>query len=360
MVLLSTWLLWLPFLLRRNLWLGLNIPDANMLYLYRHYDGPLYIIVAKTLYQFLPNNFITQNLPLPANYFAAHLPLYPLLIRVFSFLGYLKSMLLVNVAATVLLTLFFFFFLKHFQLTKKPFLLSCVFLFLPRFLVLRAVGAPESLFLLFIFLSLYFFEKENFYLAGLWGALATATKLPGILLFPAFLLVFLERFILTKKINWHWWGIILILVGLGGVFGFYYFQYHDFLAYFHTGYVVPMPYPFAAFNHLERWVGTAWLEDIIFYFCLYLLTVINLSNCRYRSFYYFALIFFTATIFIQHRDIARYSLPLWPLACVAFEKQLTTKKFLLAFGLLLPAIYFYAWNFATYNVMPISDWKVYF
>jgi len=93
---------------------------------------------------------------------------------------------------------------------------------------------------------------------------------------------------------------------------------------------------------------------------MYILTVIFLKDIKYRSFFYFSLIFFTATIFIQHRDIGRYSLPLWPMAVIAFERFFTSKKFLVALVLLLPAIYLYAWNFSLQNMMPVSDWTSFF
>jgi len=59
---------------------------------------------------------------------------------------------------------------------------------------------------------------------------------------------------------------------------------------------------------------------------------------------------------VQHRDISRYSLPLWPLACIAFENFLTSKKFLTVAAILLLGIFFYAWNFLIYNIMPINEW----
>jgi hypothetical protein len=71
------------------------------------------------------------------------------------------------------------------------------------------------------------------------------------------------------------------------------------------------------------------------------------------------LVFFIAIIFVQHRDIPRYSLPLWPMALVAFERFFTDKRFLLVFFFLLPAIYLFAWDFIIYNVMPISNWAAY-
>lgn len=329
-----------------------------MQYIYRNFDGPLYIIVAKTLYNPLAIEKIGLEVPLSPKYFAAHLPLYPVLIRaVGGILGYLKAMIFVNLAATVVLSLFFFFFLKKFKLSEKPALLVIIFLFLPKFLVVRSIGAPESLFLLFILASIYFFESENYLLAGLVGGLAAMTKTPGILLFVGYSLVFFEKWLKTKKINWRWLGIMLIPLGLFGVFGLYYKQFGDFFGYFHSGGVVPMPYIFSVFNNQAKWVSTAWLEEIIFYFFLYGLTVYSLKDNKHRSFYYFSLVFYLAILFVQHRDIPRYSLPLWPMALISYEKFFTSKKFLIIFLILLPALYLYGWNFLLYNVMPISNWK---
>ena len=97
--------------------------------------------------------------------------------------------------------------------------------------------------------------------------------------------------------------------------------------------------------------------DVLFYFFMYGLAIINLKDSKYRSFFYFGLIFFIATIFVQHRDISRYSLIIWPLALIAFEKFFTSKKFLIIFVIMLFAIYLYGWNFLNYNVMPIADWR---
>jgi hypothetical protein len=154
-------------------------------------------------------------------------------------------------------------------------------------------------------------------------------------------------------------GIFLIPLGLLTVFELYALQYGDFFAYFNTGGFVPMPYPFSVFNFRAKWVGTAWIEEMVFYFFLYGLTVYNLKNSKYRSFFYFSLIFYVAILFVQHKDIPRYSLPLWPMALISFEKFFTSKKFLIAFLFLLPAIYLFAWNFIVYNIIPISNWQPY-
>ena len=364
-VLISSLVLWSPFILKTTNLLGIKINEPGFLTIYKHYDGPLYVVPAKTFYNPKAIKNLHLEMTSPTKYFAAHLPLYPALIRLMSLINptgnlrYLKSMVLVNVLATIGLVLFFYYLLKKFKLTKNPLVLASVLLFLPRFLVVRSVGAPESFFILMILVSLFFFEKDKFWLAGLFGGLATMTKTPGLLLFGAYGLVFIERLLKDKKINWNWLGILLIPVGLLGVFGIYAVQYKDFLAYFHSGDNIHLVFPYSVFNFQKTWVGTAWLEEIIFYYFMYGLSVIYLKDSKYRSFFYFGLVFFTATLFVQHRDISRYSLPLWPLALIAFEKFFTSKRFLLILIILLPAVFLYAWNLLLYNVMPISDWAAF-
>ncbi|MFZ2206566.1 MAG: hypothetical protein WA061_05055 [Microgenomates group bacterium] len=351
----STLVAWFPFLLK-----------GEMSTIYKHFDGPLYIIAAKTGYNPAAINLLDRDAVLPHNplYFAAHLPGYPFFIWLGSFaFGFLKSMLSVTIISTILLAWLFYYIVRRFQLSKQPLLLTSVFLFLPRFLVVRSVGSPEPLFILFILGSLFFFEKKNYLFAGILGGLATMTKTPGILLFPAYILAIGEGFVIPAKagiqskiFNFKLLYLLLIPFGLLMVFGIYAVQYKDFFAYFHSGDNVHLLYPYSVFTSSAAWVGTAWLEDVIFYFALYASTVVSLWNSKYRSFFYFALVFFSATIFVQHRDISRYSLPLWPLAVIAFEHVLTSKKALLVFCILLLGIYMYAWNFLGTNTMPITEW----
>lgn len=358
-VFVSSAILWLPFLLKLNSWFGLSFSSFD--YIYKNYDGLFYIVVGKSLY----NPTIISHLHLDdvslshfPKYFAAHMPLYPLFIRLGAVvIGYLKSMLFTNLLFSALLAMFFYYFIKTLGLSKKPLLLTIVFLMLPRFLLVRSIGAPESLFMLLVLLSLFFFEKKKMLLAGLFGGLATVTKTPGILLFIAYGLVLSESFIKIKKTDFRWLALFLIPLFLLAVFVFQYFQYGDILAYFHSGNNIHLVAPFSVFDFKKTWVGTAWLEDVIFYFFLYLFTVFSLKNVKQRSILYFGLIFFIALTFIQHRDISRYSLPLWPLACIAFEKFFTSRKFIIVFLILLPAIYLYGWNFLLYNVMPVGQWK---
>lgn len=359
-VLTSTLLLYIPIITNITGILGFDIAETSLLTIYQNYDGLLYIVPAKTWYVPQAIQGLRLEVGLPNEYYAAHLPLYPFFIAIFAMgLGFLKSMLFTTILFSVLLAVFFYHFLRKLEITANPLLLTIVFLFLPRFLVVRSVGAPETLFMLLIILSVFFFEKKNMLLAGVFGGLAVATKTPGILLFGAYGLVFLERIIRHKKFQFNWLFTLLIPAGLLGVFALYGQQYGNFFAYFNTGGVVPMPYPFSAFNFQAKWVESGWLEDIILYFFLYLFAIFQLKDSKYRSFFYFSLVFFLGAIFVQHRDLSRYMLPLWPFAVIAFEKTFTSKKFIIVMLLLLPAIYLYAVNFMLFNVMPISDWQAF-
>jgi Gpi18-like mannosyltransferase len=382
----STLILWLPFILSKNF-------DTVL----RHWDGPLYIIPAKTLYD-INNPLIQENiLGLGDKYFAAHLPGYPLTLKVLApFVGYPRATVVATLLASILLFSAFYYVVKKLHLSSKPLFLTLVFMFLtPRFFVVRSVGSPEPLFMLAIILSVYFFTTKKFFFAGLLGALAVITKTPGVLLFCAYFLFLIVEHLRYKKIPAGSLWILLIPAGLLGVFTLYYYQYGDFYAYFHSGDNLHLAFPpYQTFNAAHHWIGTAWLEDILYVYLLYGYTTIELvrrlalhiyrSKNPIASFFHrikeqwsimigldgytseqerffavaacFAMIFYVAIISVMHRDISRYSLPLLPFALITFEKFFTSKRFQLLLIILLPAIYMYAWNFMGENVMPNINW----
>lgn len=358
--LLSTFILWLPFILKFDSINGIKIPTPNFQTILKHWDGPLYIIPAKTLYNIDDSILKKAPLGLSEKYFSAHFPLYPLTIRLLSpVFGYPHAMIVSTLIASMILFCFFYYFLKKLQLTDRPLFLTLVFMFImPRFLVIRSVGSPEPLFILLLLLSVFAFIKKSYLWAGLAGGLATMTKSPGILIFVGYVLCVLEEFFRDKKFNIKSLWLLLIPSGLLAVFLLYGQQYKDFFAYFHSGDNIHLIFPpFSVFNYQATWIGTAWLEEILFYFFFYLLTIFSIRNSPHvKKLFYFVLIFFIAVISVQHRDISRYSLPLLPFALIVFEKFFTSKKFLICLLLLLPAIYLYSWNFLIYNTAPIGDW----
>ncbi|MFZ5366011.1 MAG: hypothetical protein ACOZBZ_01840 [Patescibacteria group bacterium] len=382
----STLLVWFPF----SLGLG-----KGMLSVFANYDGPNYIIVAKTLYNktLIGTSF---SLPLPLEYYPAHLPGYPLLIKFFNlFLPGTWAMLSVTLFTTILAVSMFYLFVKKFNLSTpaSSFFLSLLFLFLPaRWLVVRSIGSPEPLFIFAILASFYFFKsafekKESnlflkyksvtldFFLAGLFGAIAQITKTPGILLFVAYLIYLGYHYLnhrptdtksrysvcLCHKITWfNLLPLFLIPLSILPVFWFYKIQTGDFLAYFHSGDNFHLVFPpLQSFVTGRNWLGDFWLEDMIFIYLFGALTVVLLFKQKLYDLATFALVFFTATLFVAHRDLSRYSLPLAPFYLLAFSPFLEKKEFKIAFFFILIPIYLYAINFILHNTAPVADWTPY-
>ncbi|MFH1561549.1 MAG: hypothetical protein ABID04_03155 [Patescibacteria group bacterium] len=350
LVLVSSFLVWLPFLGQQNL----ETVFAN-------YDGPNYLVVAKCWYQ---KDCIGQNfsLPLPLEYYPAHFPGYPALIAVFDqFLPGWWAMLLANILATGLMATGLMVLLKSLKI-KNAFFLACLVLFLPaRNLIVHTVGAPESLFIATCLGSIYYFRKEQYLLSGLALALAQVTKTPAILLFLAFGLSILLKDKLDFKSWLKKWPLLLGPLAILPVFAFFYYQTGDFWAYFHSGDNFHLFFPpFQSFISSRSWLGDFWLEDIIYVYLIGGIAVVTLLK-KYRNdvIALFPAIFYITTLLVAHRDISRYSAPLYPFWIIAFAPYLAKKEFKLVFLILLPAIYLYAINFISYNLAPIADWTPY-
>lgn len=366
----STVILWLPFVLRMDSIWGIKLNQGGMATVVANYDGPYYIVAAKTFYspELIEKKF---SFPLSPVYYSAHYPLFPLLIRglatALPFVSYPYAMMSVTVITSILAAWVFYLLLEQLEI-KDRLWLSVLFLVLPaRFLVTRSVGSPEPLFICLILASIYFFEKKNFWLAGLFGAFAQLTKPPAILLFIAYIfatgipywteLARTNAGAWLKKLPWKTYPILLIPTALVGLWFFYAHTYGSFLAYFHSGDNIHLQFPpFQIFNPGQTWVGTFWLEEIIWIYLFGALAVLHLIKQRLAAAASFAGVFFLSLLFVSHRDLARYSLPLVPFVFIAFAPLLSSKEFRWVTALLIIPIYLFAIAFITNNVTPIPDW----
>lgn len=372
----STALIWLPFFLRLTSFWKISLPAEGMATIMKNFDGLYYVVIAKSFY----NPEIIKNLvsfDLSAIYYAAHFPLYPLLIKIGGLVvNYTWSMLSISVIASLLSAVVFYLFLKEFKLSKDPLWLTIIYLLFPaRWLIVRSVGSPEPLFLLFLLLSFYYFKKKNWWLAGGFGALTQLTKPPGILLFLAYAIYLfwqesketwftrLAQVFRLSRSNWlaqltkKVYPLLLIPLALLGVSLYYLYIYGDFFAYFHSGDNIHLFWPpLQVFNAAAAWVGTYWLEEVIYIYLLGILGVIFLFKQKRYDLGIFAAVFFYTTLFISHRDISRYSLPMMPFILIAFDKFLVRKEFKIAFAVILLPIYLYTINFIAGNTLGIADW----
>ncbi|MFH1536136.1 MAG: hypothetical protein ABIC96_03665 [Patescibacteria group bacterium] len=361
--LIITTVIWLPHVLALpNLW-GLNFQEGFNT-IYRNFDGLEYVIIAKTFYNPQAISLLPQSLP--PSYFASHFPGYSIFIAALApLLGYLKSMLLVSLISTILASWAFYFLIKDFKLSTHPLFLSSIFLILPaRWLIVHSVGSSEPLFIFFIISTVYFFMKfekskkfSSIALAGTFGLLAQITRPPGILLFLAllFYLFWVYKFSIIR-VFYKYLPLLLIPLGLLGVFYLYGQTYGDFWAYFHSGDNIHLTFPpFQVFNINQFWVGDIWLEDIIYIFTLGFLGGVILLKQKLYPLAFIILTYLAVSILVAHRDLSRYILPVVPFILIAFEKVLTSREFKIILPIILLAIYLYAQNFILQNTAPIPN-----
>lgn len=348
---------------------NIPLPTEGMETIVANYDGPLYLAVAKTLYD---NNAIKTNFqfPLPVEYYAAHFPLFPFLIRLTAQLvkSYPYAMLVVTVFSSFLALLFFNRLMKNYVSELDALWLTFVFSIFPaRWLIVRSVGSPEPLFIASIIASIYYWDKRKFWLAGIWGAVATFTKSPGILLFFAYAgatffprlksLALMKFGNWVKSLNLRKYPVILIPLALMGVFYIYNIQFHNFWAYFNSGDNIHLLFPpFQIFNYSAPWVGTFWLEEVIFVYFFGAIGLMQLIKEKHTTIAWFVGIFFTSILFVSHRDLMRYALPIAPFLFVPFAKYLSTKEFKIAFLVLIIPIFLFSLAFIANNAMPVSNW----
>lgn len=366
--LIPTVLVWLPFFTRTELFWKIPLPGKGMETIVSNYDGPLYITVAKTLYNksLIESNF---QFPLPSEYYAAHFPLFPLLIRFFgNFTNYPYAMLIVTLLSSIAAIFFFEKLISQFVSKKDAIFLTVLFSVFPaRWLVVRSVGSADPLFVAAIIASIYYFRSKKYLFAGVAGLIAQITKSPGILLFISyalfiFITVLKDKVMLNsktlKKINpGKIFPVFFIPLGLLAVFVFYHFSQGDFWAYFKSGDNIHLFFPpFQIFNYSSSWVGTFWLEEVIFIYLISAIGVYRLFAGKEYEIATFSAVFFIISLFITHRDLMRYLLPLIPFLFVAYRDILIKKEFKIAVIIILIPIYLFSLAFISQNVMPISNW----
>lgn len=367
--LIPTVLIWLPFYLRLKTFWTIPLPQEGMATIVANYDGPLFLVVAKTFYNI---GLIKQNfpLPLPTEYYAAHFPLFPALIRIAAnFLGFPYAMLSVTLASSILAIYFFYTFICQYVTKGNALWLTFIFSILPaRWLIVRSVGSAEPLFVAAIIASIYYFQKKGYWKTGIWGAIAQLTKPPGIILFIAYSFAIVaphfKKIVTTPFKQWlkllqlkKVYPLALIPLSLLAVFILYKIQFNNFFAYFNSGDNIHLFFPpFQIFNYSAPWVGTFWLEEVIFVYLFAGLGLTRLIKQKKRTVAWFTGIFFLSILFVSHRDVIRYSLPIVPFLLTAFSKSLVKREFKIVMTILIIPIYLFSLAYISQNLMPISDW----
>lgn len=317
--------------------------------LVRHWDGPNYLVVAKTFY--VP----TAESPLPghvgsARYFAVHLPLYPAAVRLLSgFVGYRYGLLGATLLFGVLSAVAFVLYVR--QTAPQVWLPAglAAFLSLPgRALLYRSIGAAEGAMTLFVLLALLAYRRERYGLAYLAASLSMLTRINGVFVTGAISLALLARGRFREALL----GAGLATLPLLALFGWYGVALGDPLAYFHTnvGALSP-PFSFLPVKlRSDQWESA---ELSMMVFLLLGLSAARLWSQGWRV--EAGLLALHVALFSMPtpgNDLVRYAVPLLGPALVVAWKELWSDRvaasMVLAF--LVPLSVYYAWESVPVNL----------
>lgn len=341
LMILSNLLVYLPFFFK----------DPSIIY--RHFDGPFYMYIAKTFYVIPADHPFSKALP--PTYYSAHFPMYPVLIRLMSLFtmgNYPLAMILTTLSCSVGAVLLFYLLLKEWQLVKSPLWTAALFCFVPeRWLLQHTIGSTEPLFFCLIFGAFLAYRRKMHLIVFLCISLACITRPPGFLLTAIFGLIYLR--------DRNWKAVLLMpltLLSLAGLFTYHYFVYGDFLVAFraHT--------TLAFVSSASKQSSLNWrpLEIYRFYaarpnfhstelyLILYLLNLVGtLVLWKKRELFIYSLFTFLFICFVFNYDVSRYLLAIAPFALlVGFDDILSRRAVqFIVFPFYLYLAYTFAWGF---------------
>ena len=163
-------------------------------------------------------------------------PLYPFLMKAASFLtlgDFVLAGWLISIISLFLALFYFFKLVKEFHPEISPYLPIILFLVFPTAFFLNAVYT-ESLFLFLSLAAFYYGFKGKFVQAGLFGLLASLTRVTGILLFLPLAWEYFRRFGFKRKsvFSLNILPIFLIPLGTFSFFLYHYLKFGNFFLFF--------------------------------------------------------------------------------------------------------------------------------
>lgn len=369
--LVSLGIFWAPFLLRIDKFWGIEFKGQGMETIVANFDGLNFLVVAKSLYEpsaieEINRSFLTGNDPL---YFTAHYPGFPLLVKALnSFMTGPQAILgSIVISNLILAGGLYLFYLAYAKRPKLAVYLVMIALFLPaRMLSDRGVGSNEPLFMGLVFFSLYLASKKRYWWSAILGSMAILTRSPGIILFGGYLV---SVWLMVGK-TWQekmrvLLPYLLMPITLVGIWMFYGLQHGNLMAYFQSGVSMNIHFPpFSVFGTNQEWVSGMWREEILYIYLLFGLGLLSLGKrlVSRKSFAKLAVlsystIYLVSILFVAHRDVARYSLPIAPIVILGFESHLHNVWVRRVLLVLLIPIYLLGWQFVLQNIQPVADWS---
>lgn len=347
--------------------LEIHVPHGSNEVIERNYDGPIYVVLAKTLYNKEELQRINFN-KLPFIYYANHFPLFPLIIRAVNVIihNYFRSLILLTWISAALFTSIFYLFIKKFKLSNKPFLLAVVSLFLPpRWLAVRTVGGTEPIFMLFLVIALYLWFNKKYLLASIFATLLVLIRPPGIIFFFCFLTLIIFQGMQTKNKFLYFittikekWPIIFMPLAILGLSYSNKYVFGSFWAFF-EGFknTTPNNFSFLPFASVLGY-NTPVAEGFIYLFAIYLVGIYELWKQEKKQLAVFCLIYLLPFLFIAFNDdVYRFLLPIAPFCLIiGYQKIIKHKNFKYLFLFLLIGVYIYTLSLLPRRMFHYDDY----
>ena len=342
--------------------LEVGVPHGSNEVVERNFDGPLYIVIAKTFYNPSQLKDINFNSLKPI-YYANHFPLYPILIRLLTFItnNYFRSMILLTWLISAFYSIMFYLFLKKFNLSKNPLSLTLISLFIPaRWLALRTVGGVEPIFLFILLFILWFYFEKKYLISSMFGFLLVLVKPHGIRSFIGILLAILLRNrkkILNNPKLLAKYGIYLLMpLGLFLLFVFYKYTFNDFWAYFHAGLSAISLFKLVPFGSILDNISIR-SEGYFYFFTIIFYGIYKLWKNYNKDLAIICFIFLLPHLFLQHADIYRYLIPIAPFTLIiAYQNIYKHRLFKIFFFAYLIGVYAYTLNLLPQNMSHYWDY----
>lgn len=199
----------------------------NPIPLHAKWDSEWYLDIAQNGYSFKGPEKLSN---------IVFFPLYPLLIRMTSFLTGGRLILTGWILSSIFLLLallYLFKLVKEFHPKIDPYLPIFFLLIFPTAFFLNAVYT-ESLFIFLSLATFYYGFKRKFLWAGVFGLFASLTRITGVLLFVPLLWEYFRSrdFNIARSLNLKILPIFLVPVGTLSFFLYHYFRFNDLFLFF--------------------------------------------------------------------------------------------------------------------------------
>lgn len=353
-------LLYIPFFVDFGYVAKSDFPGFSPIAYMGFFDGPFYIAIAHTFYNAGSSYFEVPWFLGGVEYYTNHFPLFPLIIRFFSFfMPITMAGLIANQAMSIIGLVLVYYLFCQFMGSKEALVVSFFQVLLPvRSLLWHHVANSEPTYLVFLLASILFAIRGKWWWGLLLAMAGQLVRPMSIVLFPTFILLALlePKHKALKLIGSV--GIPLVFVAVQ----LYFFLTIPNFSFTHRpgGFMGLIgEFPFGVF--IDRNFNA---DGIVYLLLMAVLGAVVLvqkrrQDCRYLQLLAFCVPMIYLAFYIKHPDSSRYIWPFLPVAIfIPLKDIFQLRSVQIALLVMLPAILFASWGVLLENQMPLDSFRL--